>query len=156
MRANRMRSPRKNWFEPATHSISGRSFRSVTAFIQSQSRIINFPLLQLAPHPHINLLMSSSDHHREEAQSTKDFTEHTSVVKEDDSVGSKVGQGVSYVVVPCLHDFASLNRCVISGAMKVIHGMGPRPNLCIVCFFLKFDALVRDWRNHSGICHRHC
>ena len=40
----------------------------------------------------------SSDH-CEETHTTNDFTERTSVVQEDKSVGSKVGQGVSYVVV---------------------------------------------------------
>ena len=66
----------------------------------------------------------SSDH-REETHTTKDFTEHTNVVQEDNSVGSKVGQGVSYVVVTGIHDFVYSINVTCSGAMKVIHGMSP-------------------------------
>jgi len=67
----------------------------------------------------------SSD--REETDTTKSFTEHTNVVKEDSSIGTKIGQGVSYVVLPRLRvrgRVCSLDA--LSGAMKAIHGTSLR------------------------------
>jgi len=70
----------------------------------------------------------------------KDFAEHITIVQEDNSVGSEVRQGVSYVVVPPYTRLRILNQCVVRGAMKVIHGMS-LGNLCIE-FSLKSMRLL--------------
>jgi len=57
--------------------------------------------------------MSSDHREAEETHTTKNFTEQTSVVQEDNSVGSKVGQGVSYVVVLPLYYMTSYTQSMV-------------------------------------------